>query len=100
MTYRYIYLLLHTMDDMFLSRKSRVTGHLSGAEERHLIAASSGTLLGKSLHLSSEVYLAMQSRGFRGYPRTMDTFKMRSSDWAYVVSALAIAALAIWLGSL
>jgi cobalt/nickel transport system permease protein len=99
MTYRYIYLLLHTVNDMFLSRKSRVMDRLSGAEERHLIAASAGTLLGKSLHLSSEVYLAMQSRGFRGYPRTMDTFKMRSMDWAYLFSVLAITALAIWLGS-
>ncbi len=99
MTYRYIYLLLHTMNDMFLSRKSRVTGRLSGSEERHLIAASAGTLLGKSLHLSSEVYLAMQSRGFRGYPRTMDTFKMRSMDRVCLVGMLAITALAIWLGS-
>jgi cobalt/nickel transport system permease protein len=99
MTYRYIYLLLHTVNDMFLSRKSRVMDRLSGAEERHLIAASAGTLLGKSLHLSSEVYLAMQSRGFRGYPRTMDTFKMRTMDWAYLFSVLAITALAIWLGS-
>lgn len=100
MTYRYIYLLLHTMNDMFLSRKSRVTGRLSSGDERHLIAASAGTLLGKSLHLSSEVYLAMQSRGFRNTPRTMDTFKMRTMDWVYLFSALAITALAIWLGSL
>ncbi len=100
MTYRYIYLLLHTVNDMFLSRKSRVTGKLSGAEERRLIAASAGALLGKSLHLSSEVYLAMQSRGFRGYPRTMDTFKMRSIDWAYLIGGLVVTALAIWLGSL
>jgi cobalt/nickel transport system permease protein len=99
MTYRYIYLLLHTVNDMFLSRKSRVTGRLSGSEERHLIAASAGTLLGKSLHLSTEVYLAMQSRGFRGYPRTMDTFKMRSMDWVCLIGLLAITALAIWLGS-
>src|SRR5512142_2159135 len=27
MTYRYIYLLLHTANDMFLSRKSRVVGY-------------------------------------------------------------------------
>lgn len=99
MTYRYIYLLLHTMNDMFLSRKSRVTGRLSGGEERHLIAASAGTLLSKSLHLSSEVYLAMQSRGFRNYPRTMDTFKMRSLDWVCLIGMIGVTTLAIWLGS-
>lgn len=98
MTYRYIYLLLHTVNDMFLSRQSRVVGRLSGAEERRIIAASAGTLLGKSLHLSSEVYLAMQSRGFRGYPRTMDTFEMRRSDWVASGIVTLIVVVAIWLG--
>ena len=98
MTYRYIYLLLHTTNDMFLSRKSRVVGRLSSAEERRIIAASAGTLLSKSLHLSSEVYLAMQSRGFRNTPRTMDTFKMRGSDWVASGIVAGIVIVAIWLG--
>ena len=98
MTYRYIYLLLHTANDMFLSRQSRVISRLSGSEERRIIAASVGTLLSKSLHLSSEVYLAMQSRGFRGYPRTMDTFKLRRSDWVASGIVTLIVAAAIWLG--
>jgi cobalt ECF transporter T component CbiQ len=98
MTYRYIYLLLHALNDMLLSRKSRVVGRLSGTEERHLIAASAGALLGKSLHLSGEVYLAMQSRGFRGYPRTMDTFKMKPLDWLCLAMMAIITIVAIWLG--
>jgi cobalt/nickel transport system permease protein len=98
MTYRYIYLLLHTTNDMFLSRKSRVVGRLSSAEERRIIAASAGTLLSKSLHLSSEVYLAMQSRGFRNTPRTMDTFKMRGADWVASGIVAVIVLVAIWLG--
>jgi len=98
MTYRYIYLLLHTTNDMFLSRESRVVGRLSSAEERRIIAASAGTLLSKSLHLSSEVYLAMQSRGFRNTPRTMDTFKMRGSDWVASGIVAGIVLVAIWLG--
>ncbi len=98
MTYRYIYLLLHTANDMFLSRQSRVVGRLNSAEERRIIAASAGTLLSKSLYLSGEVYLAMQSRGFRGYPRTMDTFALRRSDWAASGIVMLIVAVAIWLG--
>jgi cobalt ECF transporter T component CbiQ len=98
MTFRYIYLLLHTTNDMLLSRQSRIVGPLSSADERRLIAASAGTLLSKSLHLSSEVYLAMQSRGFRDYPRTMDTWKMRVRDWLWGAAMLLIAAFAIWLG--
>ncbi len=98
MTYRYIYLLLRTAQDMFLSRKSRVVGRLSSAEERHVIAASAGTLLNKSLHLSGEVYLAMQSRGYRGQARTLDAFRMRALDWAWGVAMAAVAVGAIWLG--
>jgi cobalt/nickel transport system permease protein len=98
MTYRYIYLLLHTVNDMFLSRKSRVVGRMSTADERRLLAASAGMLLTHSLDLSGEVYLAMQSRGLRGFPRTMDTWKMRALDWAWGAAMLAVAVIAIWLG--
>jgi cobalt/nickel transport system permease protein len=98
MTYRYIFLLLRVMGDMFLSRQSRVVGRMSGSEERRLLAASAGALLSRSLQLSEDVYLAMQSRGLHGYPRTMDTFRLRSRDWWYSAAALAVVATAIWLG--
>ena len=98
MTYRYIHLLLHLTNDMFLSRKSRLLRRMNGPEERRLIAATSGTLLNKSLQVSSEVYLAMQSRGFRDYPRTLDTFKIRTIDWLAGTLVVITAAAAIWLG--
>lgn len=98
MTYRYIYLLLHTANDMFLSRKSRVIGRMKPAEERRLLAASAGALLGKSLHLSEEVYLAMQSRGYRGHPRTLDTFRMTTADWLFLAAVALVSAAAIWFG--
>jgi len=98
MTYRYIHLLLHLTNDMFLSRKSRLLRRMRGPEERRLIAATSGTLLNKSLQVSSEVHLAMQSRGFRNYPRTMDTFKMRTIDWLSGAVVIITVATAIWLG--
>lgn len=98
MTYRYIHLLLHIANDMFLSRKSRILRRMSGAEERRLMAATSGTLLGKSLQLSSEVYLAMESRGYRGYPKTMDRFRMHWFDWAAALVVIFVTATAIWLG--
>ena len=98
MTYRYIHLLLHTTFDMFLSRKSRVLKRMSGVEERRLMAATGGALLGKSLQISSEVYLAMESRGFRNYPRTMDTFQMRWIDWIAGLVVVLITAVTIWMG--
>lgn len=98
MTYRYIYLLLHVANDMFLARRSRVVSRPAGAESRRWIAASVGTLLGKSYALSEEVYLAMLSRGFRGEARAMDTLSWRRRDWLALLLFLGIAAGAIWLG--
>jgi cobalt/nickel transport system permease protein len=98
MTYRYIYVLLRTANDMFLARKSRAVGYLNTSDHQRMIAAISGTLLNKSLNLSSEVYLAMQSRGFRGSIVTLKPFKMKSKDWLWLLIFLGITALAIFLG--
>ena len=98
MTYRYIHLLLNLTNDMFLSRKSRLLRRMPGPEERRLLAATAGTLLSRSLQVSSEVYLAMQSRGFRNYPRTLDTFRMKKIDWLAGSIVGIVALLAIWFG--
>lgn len=98
MTYRYIYLLLHIANDMFLSRKSRVVGRMDSAEERRMLAAISGTLLSKSLNMSSEVYLAMQSRGFRGTIVTLKPFTMKAKDWRWLCIFLLLALTAMILG--
>lgn len=98
MTYRYIYLLLHSANDMFLSRKSRVVGKADAAENRQMLAAISGTLLNKSLNMSSEVYLAMQSRGFRGSIVTLKPFKMQVHDWLWLTGLLMVSIAAIILG--
>jgi cobalt ECF transporter T component CbiQ len=98
MTYRYIHLLLRITDDMFLARKSRMVGRQTAAADRRMLGASAGVLLGKSLQLSSEVYLAMQSRGFRGHSHALKTFRMQTRDWASLVIALGLAALVIWFG--
>jgi cobalt ECF transporter T component CbiQ len=98
MTYRYIYLLLRLANDMFLSRKSRVVGRLSSAEQRRILAATSATLLSKSLDMSSEVYLAMQSRGFRGQAITLKPFKMQKRDWLWGGVLLVVSAAAIFFG--
>ena len=98
MTYRYIFLTLQTARDMFESRRSRTVGTLDSATGRRIAAASVGVLLGKSFALSNEVWLAMQSRGFRGEVHTLDEFRMRARDWLALAGFLATAALALWLG--
>ncbi len=98
MTYRYIYVLLHTANNMFLARQSRVVGRVSGDEDRRWLAASMGTLLSKSYGMSEEVYLAMQSRGFRGEAQVLETFVWHTADWLALFGFLAVALIAIWMG--
>ncbi len=98
MTFRYIYLLLHIANDMFLSRKSRVIGRMSAKQERHMLAATGATLLGKSLDMSGEVYLAMVSRGYRGTVVALRPFRMRSRDWLCAAFFTVIAVSVLYLG--
>jgi cobalt ECF transporter T component CbiQ len=98
MTHRYIYLLLRIANDMFLSRQSRVVGHLSTRDQQHQLAAISGALLGKSLSLSGEVYQAMQSRGYRGRIVPLKPHAMRSRDWLWLTMLGGAAVVSLMLG--
>lgn len=90
MTYRYIFLLLHTANDMFLARKSRLVGRIPRSAERRWIGNSMGVLLGKSYHLSDQVYLAMVSRGFRGEARLLEPLRLKPIDIVCMVVALLV----------
>jgi cobalt/nickel transport system permease protein len=98
MTHRYVFLLLQTTRAMFESRQSRMVGRMQGVDQRRLAAATAGVLLSRTLHLSNEVYLAMQSRGFRGEVYTLDQFRMRKPDWAALLVFLGLAVGLLWLG--
>jgi cobalt/nickel transport system permease protein len=98
MTYRYIYVFLHAANDMFLARKSRMVGRVSPGEDRKWLAASMGTLLSKSYELSEEVYLAMESRGFRGEVQVLDTLAWHGRDWLWLTAFVLVSAIAVWLG--
>jgi cobalt/nickel transport system permease protein len=98
MTYRYIFVLLATAWDMLESRKSRTVGYLPNAEARRLAASSIGVLLSKSLQLSSDVHLSMQSRGFRGEVYLLDDFQIKIYDWFWLGGFFAGAIMAFWYG--
>ena len=98
MTCRYILLMLETAHEMFESRKSRTVNRMTPAENRRLAIASSGVLLHKTLHMSNEVYMAMQARGFRGDIYLLDDFAMKHIDWVALSGFLTLAAAAVWAG--
>ncbi|MDX6301529.1 MAG: cobalt/nickel transport system permease protein [Nocardioidaceae bacterium] len=73
MAYRYIFLLLESVTEMYEARSSRTVGAVR--HDRHaraFVSASAGALLSKANHLSEEVHQAMVARGYRGHARVLD----------------------------
>ena len=95
MTYRYIFLFLHTLNGLFEARKSRVVARLSGSDERTWIVRSMGALLSRSFKMSNDVYMAMVARGFNRRIRTYTGFRMRRADWVALAGACLLAMLTI-----
>jgi cobalt ECF transporter T component CbiQ len=98
MTHRYIFLLAETAGQMFESRQSRTVGALDRAAQRRMTSRTAGVLLSKSVELSNDVFLAMQSRGFRGDAKVLSEFRMRSWDYLGLLAFLLIGAAAVWVG--
>jgi cobalt/nickel transport system permease protein len=98
MTYRYILLMIGAAEELFESRRSRMVGRLEARDGRRLAVATAGVLLSKTMQLSEDVYLAMQSRGFRGEVYVLDEFEMRQRDWMWLAVFFAFGAAAMWMG--
>jgi cobalt/nickel transport system permease protein len=97
MAYRYLFLLLDAVDDMYTARKARTVGAGTDARQgRAFVAAGAGTLFGKAHQLSEEVHQAMVARGYTGDARTLQSFRLAPVDAAWTVTvALSTAALLI-----
>jgi cobalt/nickel transport system permease protein len=96
MAYRYLFLLLTSVTDMYTARKARTVGAESpGKTGRSFVSASAGALFGKAHALSDEVHMAMVSRGYRGDARTISTFRVRALDLVWIAGCLAGAALTL-----
>ncbi len=98
MTYRYIFLFLHTTNGMFQARKSRVVARTTGGEQRTWIVASMGSLMSRSFRMSNDVYAAMMARGFSGELRSGRARRLRFADMAAVAGALVVATAAVAAG--
>lgn len=95
MTHRYIFLLLGLARDYFEGRRSRQVGRLDPAQHRQIAVATAGVLLGRSLALSSEVFLAMQSRGFRGEVHLLQNTSFRARDGVAIALFAVVAVLCL-----
>ena len=100
MSYRYIFLFLHTTNGLFLARKSRMVGRTSSGEQRRWISGTMGTLLSRAFKMSNDVYSAMLARGFAGELRAYAGFRMRPADWAVLGGAMVVSVTAVAAGRL
>jgi cobalt/nickel transport system permease protein len=100
MTYRYMFLLLHSANAMFLARRSRVIGSFSGSENRRWLGRALATTMVKSQRLSEDVYLAMLARGYRGEVRVLEDFRLQRRDFIWVAFSLAVIVILFWVSRL
>jgi cobalt/nickel transport system permease protein len=95
MTYRYLFVFLRLVQDMYRARKSRTIRPLSPAAERNWIASRIGATFKKSADMSEDVYKAMLSRGFHGEFRSSDRFHAAGTDTIWLVTVFLIGGILI-----
>jgi cobalt/nickel transport system permease protein len=96
MAYRYVFLLLTSVGEMYTARTARTVGTDSEvATGRRFVAASAGALFGKAHALSEEVYLAMVARGYNGNVRTLTPSPLRLRDGLWLAGCLLVAVLVL-----
>jgi cobalt/nickel transport system permease protein len=82
-TYKYIFIFARTVEDIYMSMKSRITGSMDSNEMRKLVAGRMGFMFRKSRIACEEVYKAMLSRGFA------DGVKISSFDRLKIADMIA-----------
>lgn len=90
MTYRYLFVLLQAIQDMYRARKSRTLRQGSSSEARTWTATRIGAMFKKSMSMSEDIYQAMLSRGFHGEFRGTHRFRMTLPDLLWTMSVVSV----------
>ena len=96
MTYRYIFMLVRTAEEMFMARKSRTIVPGNSRRDRRWVASRMGFIIGKSIEMSREIHMSMISRGFSGEAKFQPGEKAKARDYGFAI-LIIIAAGAILL---
>ncbi|MCJ7822611.1 MAG: cobalt ECF transporter T component CbiQ [Armatimonadetes bacterium] len=86
MSYRYVFLLLHIVEDMYLARRARTISPHSLAAERRWIGGSVACLFSRSRRLTERVYAAMVARGYRGEPKVLAESRLGPREAAWIAA--------------
>ena len=97
MCYRYVFLFVEAIENMYLAIKSRVGTKVYYKKAQKIVAGNIAFLWIKSFQLNEDVYKAMLSRGYRGEPRILDDFKSGLRDWLWFGLSATIFMLGIYL---
>jgi len=97
MCYRYIYLFVEIVENIYLAIKSRVGGRVYYNRGQRIVALKIASLWQRSYQLNEEVYNAMLSRGYGGEPYVLDDFKINFKDWTWLLSAVIFSSLVVYL---
>jgi cobalt ECF transporter T component CbiQ len=96
MAYRYIFVLLASVEEMYVSRKARTVRTSRDTKAgRRFVGATAGALFGKAHALSEEVHHAMIARGFTGEAKSLDRFSFRGADVAWLAACAVMVALTL-----
>jgi cobalt/nickel transport system permease protein len=90
MAFRYLFVLLDSASEMYVARRARTPARPAAGTARALVAFSAGALFGKAHALGEGVHEAMLARGYRGEARTLERFRLRPADAAWLALALLI----------
>lgn len=88
MTYRYLFLLLRIIQDLYRARKSRTIIPLGASRERGWVASRIGFLFRRSLEMSHDVSQAMISRGYHGEAIPLGRLRTTPADYLWLVIIL------------
>jgi len=95
MAYRYIFLLMDLIREVYIAKRARTIKSRSLREEQKWVGGRIGYILIRSLGMSEKVHMAMVSRGFDGDVRIMQDFHIRTADYLFGISAVSISLLLI-----
>ena len=93
MAYRYLFLLLTSVTDMYEARASRTIGaEKHDKKARAFVSASAGALFGRTMAMSEEVHQAMTARGYRGNAKVLAQPRPALADLAFGIAVALLAA--------
>jgi len=88
MTYRYIFLLVELIREMYVAKRARTIRYMSTHDEQRWVGGRIGYSLLRSMDMSDKVHKAMISRGFNGDIKIMEEFSLKRRD--YLAGIIAI----------